>query len=64
MFKNGELLLTSHRRKHGMVARFKNPVKTRLRESGLSAIELSPAHLCFEQLSRSPLHLNYEDCAD
>lgn len=64
MFKNGELLLTSHRRKHGMVARFKNPVKTRLRKSGLSAIELSPAHLCVEQLSRSPLHLNYEVCAD
>jgi len=65
MFKNGELLLTSHRRiAYGMIARFKNPVKTRALESGLAAVNLLPAHLCVEQLTRSPLHLNYEDCAD
>jgi hypothetical protein len=65
MFVNGELLLTSKRKiAYGMIARFKNPVKTRLRESGLSAVNLSPTHLCVEQLTKSPLHLNYEDCAD
>ena len=65
MFANGELLLTSHRgMAYSMIARFKKPVRIRKREEGLSSFELSPAHLCVKQLSKSPLSLNYEDCAD
>jgi len=64
-FEQGELLLTSHRKyAYGMIARFRKPVQTRSRESGLSATNLSPAHLCVRQLSKSPMHLNYEDCTD
>ena len=64
-FGRGELLLTSDRKvAYGMIARFKKPIKIRLSESGLSAINLSPEHLCVPQLSKSPLYLNYEDCAD
>jgi len=65
MFEQGELLLTGRRKiAYGMIVRFRKPVKTRSRESGLSATNLSPAHMCVRQLSKSPLHLNYEDCAD
>jgi len=62
-FQRGELLLTGQRKiVYGMIAKFKHPVKTVNRRTGISVIDPSPRALCVDRLNKSPLDLNYQAC--